>query len=175
MNKTSFKRVTILFHAQRQSSDSGHNSNIRHRNEENKGTKLSRYIWYLKDRNIRYSMDWKILGTAKSYNPVTDKCRLCHLEKYFIMFNPDDATLNLREEIFAQCMHKKKHLLSRTKTWPQDQVGFFKNLFKYPTFRFWYWTYVFCTCTPQCQQSLMIAFWAWNSIVTLRTYKTCFI
>ena len=129
-------RVTILFHAQRQSSDSGHNSNIRHRNEENKGTRLSRYIWYLKDRNIRYSMDWKILGRAKSYNPVTDKCRLCLLEKYFIMFNPDDATLNLRDEIFAQCKHKKKHLLSRTKTWPQDQVGFFKNLFNYPTFRF---------------------------------------
>ena len=88
----------------------------------------------------------------------SDKCRLCLLEKYFIMFNPEDATLNLRDEIFAQCMHKKKLLLSRTKTWPQDQVGFFKNLFKYPTFRFWYWTYVFYWCIPQCQQSLMIAF-----------------
>ena len=93
----------------------GHNSDFRHKKQEN-STMLSKYVWYLKDRNIGYRLDWKILGRAKSFNPITGKCRLCLLEKYFIMFNPNDASLNSRDEIFVPCKHKKKHLLSKTET-----------------------------------------------------------
>ena len=93
----------------------GHNSDFRHKEQEN-NTMLSKYIWYLKDRNIGYRLEWKILGRAKSFNPITGKCRLCLLEKFFIMFNPNDASLNSRDEIFVPCKHKKKHLLSKTKT-----------------------------------------------------------
>ena len=32
------------------------------------------------------------------------------------MFNPDDATLNLRSEFFAHCRHKDRHLWSNRDT-----------------------------------------------------------
>ena len=65
----------------------GHNSDFRHRKNRNK-TMLSKYIWYLKDINIQYELSWGILGKAKSFNPVTGVCRLCLIEKYFILYNP---------------------------------------------------------------------------------------
>ena len=77
---------------------------------------LSKYLWYLKGNHINHKFEWKVLGRAKSFNPVTGKCRLCLLEKYFIMFNQKDATLNSRDEIFVPCKHKASHLLSNTKT-----------------------------------------------------------
>ena len=93
----------------------GHNHDFRHRKKEN-STTLSKYVWYLKDNHVNHSFEWKVLGRAKSFNPVTGKCRLCLLEKYFIMFNQKDATLNSRDEIFVPCKHKASHLLSNTKT-----------------------------------------------------------
>ena len=90
----------------------GHNSDFNKRKHRNK-TMLSKYIWYLKENNIPYQLTWDILGKAKSFNPVTGVCRLCLLEKYFIMFNPKDATLNSRDEIFNSCRHKWRHTLKR--------------------------------------------------------------
>ena len=75
-------------------------------------------------------LEWKILGRAKSFNPISGTCRLCLLEKYFIMFNPTYATLNSRHEIFIPCKHKKKHLLSNAKTWsmsPRTSWSFLKS------------------------------------------------
>ena len=43
---------------------------------------------------------------AKSFNPVTGVCRLCLLEKYYIMYNAKDATLNSRNELYQPCNHK---------------------------------------------------------------------
>ena len=37
--------------------------------------------------------------------------RLCLLEKYFIMFQTDRATLNVKSEFFSSCLHKTKLLL----------------------------------------------------------------
>ena len=93
----------------------GHNHDFRKR-KKMKSTMLSKYIWYLKDNRIQYELSWKVLGKAKSFNPVTGVCRLCLLEKYFILYNPKDATLNSRDEIFNSCRHKWKHTLSRAKT-----------------------------------------------------------
>ena len=90
----------------------GHNSDFRKRKNRNK-TMLSKYIWFLKDNIVQYELNWSILGKAKSFNPVTGVCRLCLLEKYFILYNPKDATLNSRDEVFNSCRHKWKHTLSR--------------------------------------------------------------
>ena len=65
--------------------------NLRHKAED---TELSKYIWKLKDENICYKLTWQKLGRAQSYNPGNRICRLCLLEKYFIMFKPNGATLN---------------------------------------------------------------------------------
>ena len=71
----------------------GHNSSFKSHKQKN-STKLSKHIWWLKSNNIAYQLEWKILGKANIYNPVTRVCRLCLLEKYFIMYKPETATLN---------------------------------------------------------------------------------
>jgi len=38
--------------------------------------------------------------------------RLCLLEKYFILFEQDGASLNQRDEFFGHCFHKKPQLKS---------------------------------------------------------------
>ena len=49
---------------------------------------------------------WDVRDRGPPWNPVTDMCRLCILEKYYIMFEPEGATLNQRSEFFSQCYHK---------------------------------------------------------------------
>ena len=80
-------------------------------------TKLSGYIWSLKDQNIAYNIRWDFLGRASSYNPATNKCRLCLLEKFFILYHPDKSALNRRSELFSKCPHKRKNLLYVNTEW----------------------------------------------------------
>ena len=89
----------------------GHNSDMKKKKKKNKGTRLSKYVWYLKDNGIQYNLEWSILGKAKSFNPVSRICRLCLLEKYCILYKPESATLNSRDEFFAPCRHRWKHVL----------------------------------------------------------------
>ena len=68
----------------------------------------------MKLKIIPYNIEWSILKrTNGAYNPVTNFCELCTMEKFFILFNPDDAKLNLRSEFFSYCRHKVKHLLAK--------------------------------------------------------------
>ena len=83
-------------------------------NEEREGTCLSNYIWELKKKNVPYRITWKILGRSRSFNPSTKACNLCLKEKYFIMFRPEGATLNCRNEFFATCRHRLKPLLANS-------------------------------------------------------------
>ena len=78
-------------------------------------TRLSQYIGEQKEEKIPYIIEWSIKKEVKSaYNPVTNFCKLCTMEKYFILFDSDDATLNLRSEFFSHCRHKEKHLLRKS-------------------------------------------------------------
>ena len=90
----------------------GHSNDFKKSKNKNK-TMLSKYLWYLKENRIPYQLNWSILGRAKSFNPVTGVCRLCLLEKYFILYNPKDATLNSRDELFNICRHKRKYTLAK--------------------------------------------------------------
>ena len=83
----------------------GHNFDIRH-SEKRTATTLSKYVWYLKDNNVPYQLHWRILDKAKCFNPVTGVCRLCLLEKYYIMYNHKDATLNQKHELYQPCNHR---------------------------------------------------------------------
>ena len=94
----------------------GHRTNMRNRHQ--KGTGLSKYVWKLKGNAphpIPYEVEWSILAHAKPFDPVTGVCRLCLLEAYFIMFDPEDCTLNTREEFWGSCPHRAKLLLSKEK------------------------------------------------------------
>ena len=67
-----------------------------------------------------YTLNWSILCETKTaFNPTTGYCKLCAMEKFFIMFKPGDATLNLRSEFFSHCKHKERHLLRRS--WEESE------------------------------------------------------
>ena len=74
-------------------------------------TELSKYIWTLKDKEIDYKLEWKIIGRASSYSNTTKRCNLCLLEKYFIICHRDKASLNKRSELVNCCRHSSKFLL----------------------------------------------------------------
>ena len=74
-------------------------------------TCLAKHIWKLKDKNVGYSLKFKQLAKAPAFNPVTNTCRLCLTEKYFLMFKEDGANINHRSEFYSACRHKTKLLL----------------------------------------------------------------
>ena len=109
-----------------------HKANFKSDTKANRtATCLSKHIWQLKDKNIKYSIKFKQLALAPSFNPVTKQCRLCLTKKYFIMFKPEGATINSRSEFFSSCRHKTKLLLCqphKKKTWDNPQLIFFLSL-----------------------------------------------
>ena len=90
-----------------------HKSSFKHRKNSTE-TMLSRHIWDLKDQNIDYELTWKILDRGKPFSPVSQICNLCTKEKYFILFEPNQATLNKKEELYNYCLHKSSQLLEKT-------------------------------------------------------------
>ena len=76
-------------------------------------TALSGHVWDLKDNNRTYNTTWNIMDRAPPYNPITKKCRLCLKEKFYIMYTPQNATLNKRDEIWTPCRHRFKDLISQ--------------------------------------------------------------
>ena len=74
-------------------------------------TELSKYVWQLKDKQIEYNISWKILAKSRAYSSSTKRCKLCTLEKYFIICCPQLATLNKRSELASSCRHNNKFLL----------------------------------------------------------------
>ena len=92
----------------------GHKTSFENRSYEH-ATALSTHIWKLKDQRAPFTISWDIIGRAAPYNPATNKCRLCLLEKYLIMFRPAGASLNQNSEFFTTCRHKQSHLLGKVK------------------------------------------------------------
>ena len=91
-----------------------HQCDFRHEKNQN-STCLSKYVWSLKHEQIPYKIDWKILCRGRIFSPVTRTCRLCLMEKYFISFHPETATLNQRSELYSTCRHRKGKLLEKFK------------------------------------------------------------
>ena len=77
-------------------------------------TTLSNYVWDLKNRGIDYELEWNLIGRAQPFSPISGICNLCTLEKYHILFTPQMATLNKKDEINNWCPHKDKMLLDKT-------------------------------------------------------------
>ena len=85
------------------------------RNEKyEKETTLSKHVWKIKRQKKKYDIKWKLIQTAKSFNPVTGVCSLCTAEKFHLIFTPELGTLNKREEINNHCRHKVNSLLDNT-------------------------------------------------------------
>jgi len=77
---------------------------------------LAGRVWRLKDANRPFTITWNALATYPNYNPSTNSCRLCLMEKYTIMHRPDLATINQRDEFFTPCQHKQSKLLDNAIT-----------------------------------------------------------
>ena len=87
-----------------------HKKSFNHRNYSTE-TCLSEYIWELKDKGVEYDLSWKIIDRGKPYNPINKMCGLCNMEKYYINYKPEMATINKRDELNKTCRHKLKCLL----------------------------------------------------------------
>ena len=89
---------------------------------------LSMYVWDLKRQNIGYDITWKVLSRAKAYSPASKICNLCNMEKFYIMFHPQGATLNKRNEAFNFCMHRPWTSLALQKVdWEHQKLAFLKK------------------------------------------------
>ena len=61
---------------------------------------LSKYVWVLKDRGVKFEIKWQIIKKSKGYDPVTQKCRLCLDEKLEVMRNcGNQESLNSCNEV----------------------------------------------------------------------------
>ena len=90
-----------------------HNKSINNR-KYGKETKLSRKIWEMKDEGIDFEIKWKILERAQPFSPISGVCGLCTLEKWYILFKSEEASLNKREEIAGHCFHREQALLKNS-------------------------------------------------------------
>ena len=79
--------------------------------QKRNSTELSKYLWDLKRDNVDYSIRWKILKRAKSYNCASNKCNLCLRGKYYIICKPELTTLSKRKELVSSCRHARKFLV----------------------------------------------------------------
>ena len=85
--------------------------NLRHHSTS---SKLSEHVWKLKDEGTDYLIEFSILDKAPTFNPQTWVCNLCTLEKFYIIFRPEIASLNEHNEINKPCIHKSRRLLDKT-------------------------------------------------------------
>ena len=72
---------------------------------------LAGHIWNLKDKNEEPKINWEVVCRAAPFSPTTGVCNLCTSEKWHIIFKPETATLNRRQELFNHCRHKEKLLI----------------------------------------------------------------
>ena len=87
--------------------------NFKHKNE--KCTKLSKYIWYLKSQGITPIVKWSIIKRVNS-KTAANYCKLCLTEKFYIIQSLDDKNLlNKKSELVNKCRHQINLLLSNVK------------------------------------------------------------
>ena len=97
-----------------------HTSDFTNHNTKN-ATTLSTYIWKLREENVNYETNFEIVGRAAPFSPVSGICNLCVSEKYEIIFNPQTASLNSRNELFSACRHRWQALLIKKKRKARDR------------------------------------------------------
>ena len=87
-----------------------HQMSFKHEKRRN-DTELSKHLWKLKEKKEDYTISWNILAKARAYTNATKRCNLCITEKFFILSNPQMATLNKRNELISNCRHRRKYIL----------------------------------------------------------------
>ena len=96
--------------------------------DSNGSTTLSSHIKSLRESNTPHTITWSAKERAPPFNPSTWWCRLCTLERYYILFEPSGASLNQRAEFFCHCFHKRSKLLVKPKRWTVISTFYLKFL-----------------------------------------------
>ena len=91
---------------------SQHKSNFKLEKYRN-ATELSKYVWQLKDKNIKYDISWSVSAKAYTYRGGSTHCDLCLTEKTIIAYANPTTTLNSRTEILGKCRHRLKFTLKK--------------------------------------------------------------
>ena len=81
------------------------------KDETKQQTSLSKFTWNLKRKNKNYEITWKILDRGEPFSPISGRCELCLKEKFYILFRPESADINSRDEFFSACRHRISNLL----------------------------------------------------------------
>jgi hypothetical protein len=71
-------------------------------------TKLSKYVWKLKNAGKDYGIKWSILKRAPSYSAGGKHCSLCTEEKLCLL--KANKTLNRISDVFAKCHHARREI-----------------------------------------------------------------
>ena len=90
-----------------------HTKSFTHKKYKNE-TKLSQYIWSLKEKNKQFTLSWEIAAKASPYVCGSRKCDLCLTEKLYISKADPEKSLISRAEIISTCRHRKKFTLQQT-------------------------------------------------------------
>ena len=81
------------------------------KNKPKNCTQLANYLWMLKEKNISYTIEWKIIDSIKMNNNHINMCKLCNLERFYIAKADKRKILNKRNELITQCPHYLSNLL----------------------------------------------------------------
>ena len=87
-----------------------HKSSFRHEKHRN-STKLSKYVWSLKDKNEPFDIKWSIIDKigSRSGGGKQMLCLTCNLERLAIASADRKRALNKRSELTGNCPHKKSN------------------------------------------------------------------
>ena len=74
-------------------------------------TSLSKKISELTRKHIFYDIKWEIIDKATPYKSGDKECRLCIKEIFHILSQPEDLSLNSRQEFTSKCKHQNRFKL----------------------------------------------------------------
>ena len=76
---------------------------------------LSKHIWSLQDRNIEFSLKWRIKTKVMPYKCGSWKCDLCLAEKVAIARFEGAGLLNKRTVLLSKCKNRNKFIMVNIK------------------------------------------------------------
>ena len=91
-----------------------HKTTFKNKEHQTK-SKLSEHIWKLKDKNVNFEISWKIIDKAPKFSPISKTCKLCTLERYYLICRTDLHTLNKNNKFGNDCLHRRFLKLSTSK------------------------------------------------------------
>ena len=91
-----------------------HKTTLKDRSHSTK-SELSNHCWKLKDSSVGFSLSWKLIDKGQKFSPISKSCKLCTLERYFLICKPEFYTLNKNKEFGDECLHKRFLRLSKAK------------------------------------------------------------